>query len=100
MITSRFIANDQVATDVGDSLSTTQTDGEQQLTLVETYIKVSGQRKYLYYAVDKFGDNVDFLLTAKRDLVVAPRFLERAINLHDLADEVTIDKSGANTASI
>ena len=31
----------------------------------ETYIKVSGQWKYLYRAVDRDGDTVDFLLTAK-----------------------------------
>ncbi len=68
--------------------------------LDETYIKVSGQWKYLYRAVDKFGDTVDFLLTAKRDLAAARRFLERAINLHDVPEKVTIDKSGANTAAI
>ena len=33
----------------------------------ETYIKVRGQWKYLYRAVDKVGDTIDFLLTAKRD---------------------------------
>ena len=33
----------------------------------ETYIKVRGQWKYLYRAVDKHGDTIDFLLTAKRD---------------------------------
>ena len=33
----------------------------------ETYIKVAGQWKYLYRTVDKAGDTVDFLLTAKRD---------------------------------
>lgn len=68
--------------------------------LDETYIKVSGQWKYLYRAVDKFGDTVDFLLTAKRDLAAARRFLERAINLHDVPQKITIDKSGANTAAI
>src|SRR5450756_608782 len=46
----------------------------------ETYIKVSGQWKYLYRGVDRAGDTVDFLLTAKRDLAAARRFLERAIN--------------------
>ena len=66
----------------------------------ETYIKVAGQWKYLYRAVDREGDTVDFLLTAKRDLAAARRFLERAINLHDLPEKITIDKSGANTAAI
>src|SRR5450759_954505 len=66
----------------------------------ETYIKVSGQWKYLYRAVDRDGDTVDFLLTAKRDLAAARRFLERAINLHDVPEKITIDKSGANPAAI
>ncbi len=66
----------------------------------ETYIKVAGHWKYLYRAVVREGDTVDFLLTAKRDLAAARRFLERAINLHGLPDKITIDKSGANTAAI
>jgi transposase-like protein len=61
---------------------------------------VAGKWKYLYRAVDKSGDTVDFLLTAKRDLAAARRYLERAINLHDLPEKITIDKSGANTAAI
>ena len=43
---------------------------------------------------------MDFLLTAKRDLAAARRYLERAINLHGLPEKITIDKSGANTAAI
>ena len=66
----------------------------------ETYIKVAGHWKYLYRAVDREGDTVDFLLTAKRDMAAARRFLERAINLHGLPEKITIDKSGANTAAI
>jgi len=66
----------------------------------ETYIKVAGQWKYLYRAVDKSGNTVDVLLTAKRDLAAARRYLERAINLHGLPEKITIDKSGANTAAI
>jgi len=64
------------------------------------YIKVAGQWKYLYRAVDKAGDTVDFLLTAKRDKAAARRYLERAINLHGLPKKIAIDKSGANTAAI
>ena len=45
----------------------------------ETYIKVKGQWKYLYRAVDKAGKTVDFLLTAKRDKAAAMRFFEKAI---------------------
>jgi putative transposase len=66
----------------------------------ETYVKVAGQWKYLYRAVDRDGSTVDFLLTAKRDKAAARRFLERAIGLHDIPEKITIDKSGANTAAI
>jgi transposase-like protein len=66
----------------------------------ETYIKVAAQWKYLYRAVDKSGDTVDFSLTAKRDLAAARSYLERAINLHGLPDKINIDKSGAKTAAI
>lgn len=60
------------------------------LRMDETYIKVVGQWQYLYRAVDRAGDTVDFLLTAKRDLPAARRFLERAIKLHDLPEKITI----------
>jgi len=66
----------------------------------ETYVKISGQWKYLYRAVDRDGDTVDFLLRAKRDHAAARAFFERAIDLHGMPDKITIDKSGANTAAI
>jgi putative transposase len=66
----------------------------------ETYIKMDSQWKYLYRAVDRDGSTIDFLLTAKRDLSAARRFLERAVNLHGVPETITIDESGANTAAI
>lgn len=66
----------------------------------ETYIKVKGQWKYLYRAVDTAGQTVDFLLTAKRDAPAALRFFRKAIRYHDEPEVVTIDKSGANTAAL
>ncbi len=66
----------------------------------ETYVKVGGQWKYLYRAVDRDGHTVDFLLRAHRDEAAARRFLERAIDLHGVPEKITIDKSGANTAAI
>ena len=60
----------------------------------ETYIEVAGQWKYLYRAVDRDGDTVDFLLRAKRNHAAARAFFERAIGLHDVPEEITIDTSG------
>ena len=40
----------------------------------ETYIKVKGQWRYLYRAVDKHGQTIDFLLTEHRDTEAALRF--------------------------
>lgn len=66
----------------------------------ETYIKVAGHGKYFYRVVDSASYTVDFLLTAKRDLGTARRFLERAITLLVVPEKITIDKCGANTAAI
>ena len=68
--------------------------------LGETYVRVKGQWKYLYRAVDKAGQTVDFLLTAHRDRAAALRFLRKAIRSQGLPEKITIDKSGANKAAI
>jgi putative transposase len=66
----------------------------------ETYILVGGQWKYLYRAVDRVERTVDFLMTARRDEAAARRFFERAIDLHDMPEKITVDKSGANAAAV
>lgn len=66
----------------------------------ETYIKVNGQWKYLYRAVDKEGATIDFLLRAKRDTVAATRFFEKAMRQNGDPEKVTMDKSGANKAAM
>ena len=66
----------------------------------ETYIKVKGQWKYYYRAVDKKGNTIDFLLTAKRDAKAALRFFKKAINENGKPSLVNIDQSGANTAGL
>ena len=55
----------------------------------ETYIKVNGQWKYLYRAVDKVGKTVDFLLTAKRDKKAAMRFFEKAMRANEVPEKAT-----------
>jgi putative transposase len=47
----------------------------------EIYVSVGGRWKYLYRAVDKLGQTVDYLLTAHRDVAASRRFLGRAIDL-------------------
>lgn len=66
----------------------------------ETYIKVKGQWKYYYRAVDKQGNTIDFLLTAKRDKKSALRFFKKAVGSRGKPSLINIDKSGANTAAI
>ena len=66
----------------------------------ETYIKVKGQWVYLYRAVDKEGQTVDFMLSEKRDEPAARSFFEKAIESSGIPDKVTMDKSGANKAGI
>jgi transposase-like protein len=45
----------------------------------ETYIRIKGQKRYLYRAVDSTGQTIDFLLTAKRDAAAAKRFFRKAL---------------------
>lgn len=66
----------------------------------ETYIKVKRKWTYLYRAVDRDGNTLDFMLSERRDLAAARRFFKRAISTNGVPDRVVIDKSGANLAGI
>ncbi|POZ49701.1 IS6 family transposase [Methylovulum psychrotolerans] len=66
----------------------------------ETYIKIKGEWAYLYRAVDKFGDTVDFMLSERRDEVAATAFFRQAIDGNGLPEKVVMDKSGANLAGL
>ena len=57
----------------------------------ETYIKVKGQWRYLYRAVDKQGRTVDFLLSKNRDQAAAVRFFKRAISNYETPEKITLD---------
>ena len=66
----------------------------------ETYIKVGGNDRYLYRAVDKYGDTIDFLLTRRRMKGSAQKFLNKAIANNGIPRVINIDKSGANKSGI
>ncbi|EEB82386.1 IS6 family transposase [Roseobacter sp. GAI101] len=66
----------------------------------ETYIKVKGQWMYLYRALDKQGQTLDFMLSETRDEAAATRFFRQTIVNNGWPDKVVIDKSGANKAGL
>jgi putative transposase len=68
--------------------------------LDETYIRVKGAGRYVYRAVDKQGQTIDFLLTEQRDQEAALRFLKKASRRHGVPEKITIDGSAANEAAI
>jgi transposase-like protein len=57
----------------------------------ETYIKVKGRWVYLYRAVDKTGQTVDFYLSEHRDTEAAKRFFRRAVLCCGPPKKVTLD---------
>jgi putative transposase len=62
---------------------------------------VKGAWRYLYRAVDKYGETIDFLLTEHRDKEAALRFLKKAIRRNGgVPETITIDGSDANEAAI
>jgi putative transposase len=66
----------------------------------ETYIKVGGKDRYLYRAVDKFGNTVDFLLTKRRMKGSAQKFFNKSIGNNCKPRVINIDKSGSNFTAI
>ena len=68
--------------------------------LDETYVKIKGKWNYLYRAVDKYGDTLDFMLSENRDEAAAFKFLKKVIGSSGLPDKINVDKSGSNEAAI
>ena len=47
------------------------------LRIDETYVKVGKSWKYLYRSLDKEGNTIEFMLSAKRDIAAAKRFFKK-----------------------
>src|SRR5674476_1405881 len=59
----------------------------------ETYVKVSGSWRYVYRAVDQYGQVIDVFVSRKRDLRATTTFFANAISSHGAAAEVTTDRA-------
>jgi transposase-like protein len=60
----------------------------------ETYVKVAGQWRYVYRAVDQFGQVIDVFVSVRRDAKAAHQFFQRAIAATKVTPvEVTTDQA-------
>src|SRR5919109_1150858 len=68
--------------------------------LDEPYLRVTGEGRSLYRAVDKYGQTIGFLLTEPREQEAAMRVLTKAIRRHGVPDKITIAGSEAKATAI
>jgi transposase-like protein len=60
----------------------------------ESYVKVAGRWRYVYRAIDQFGQVIDVLFYRQRDAAGAHRFFQRAIGATKVSPvEVTTDQA-------
>jgi transposase-like protein len=60
----------------------------------ETYVKVAGRWRYVYRAIDQFGQVIDVLVSTRRDASAACRFFERALGATKVTPvEVSTDQA-------
>jgi transposase, IS6 family len=61
----------------------------------ETYVKVAGVWRYVYRAVDGYGQVIDVYVSSRRDIAAARTFFATAIAGHGEPDEVITDWAAA-----
>ncbi len=66
----------------------------------ETYVRVRGEWKHLYRAVDRQANTIDFLLSEHRDIGAAKRFFTQAINKQGAPEKITVDGYTATHSAI
>jgi transposase-like protein len=67
----------------------------------ETYVKIKGEWKYLYRAVDSTGQTIDFMVSAKRDARAAKRFFRKMLKAapHSSPRVINVDFCNTTRAS-
>jgi IS6 family transposase len=59
----------------------------------ETYVKVAGRWRYVYRAIDQYGQIIDVYVSARRDIQAARRFFTTALRDHGQPAEVVTDRA-------
>ena len=58
-------------------------------------MKVAGVWRYVYRAVDEYGQVIDVLVSKRRDIAAARRFFAAALDAHGEPGEVVTDRAAA-----
>jgi transposase-like protein len=66
----------------------------------ETYVKVAGRWRYVYRAIDQFGQIIDVCVSTRRNTRAARRFFTTALRAHGEPVEVVTDRAPALRAAI
>jgi transposase-like protein len=66
----------------------------------ETYVNVAGRWRYVYRAVDQYGQIIDVYVSARRDIRAARRFFTSALDAHGAPTEIVTDRAPALRAAI
>jgi transposase-like protein len=59
----------------------------------ETYVKVAGRWRYVYRAIDQYGQIIDVYVSTRRDTRAARRFFVSALRAHIEPTEVVTDRA-------
>ena len=68
--------------------------------LDEVFVKISGERHYLWRAVDHEGEILESYVTTKRDKSSALKFLKKTLTRHGLAEVIVTDGLGSYPAAM
>ena len=68
--------------------------------LDDMFVKINGERHYLWRAVDQEGDILESYVTKKRDKAAASKFLKKALKRHGRAEKIVTDGLRSHPAAM